>query len=476
MRNKKRELTGMDDGADVVRTALLRAADSVHADAGTIRLADVMLAEASSALPRRGRVVRIAWAVALMALVAAVVASVSLAGTSKGSPAAHGSQSIPPIPHGSLNELALVAPGGAPAGEGSAPSDVDVIDPVSGRVDQYSLGGVSGGTALRWVVEGDVEVLVTDRPAQSSVFVEGKAIAFRPDQPTRPAWSLGPASDVIPSVTAGDVWIVTAPNGDNGIPPSGGPNGQGCTIREESVSGRILTPEYPLDCRRWVVAAVDGGLLSVPGVANADNFLYEPSPDTSPSTDFELQVWNPDRGTVVRTVSDHASFVLQASDRYVEWENLAEFNGSKAVHITDLVTGSTRVFDPKAPKGMVVEGGPVLAPTGPLVAYTLVTPEAAKSLAPSSISVACCVAPVASVEGRLVVEDFDSGATVLARSAPVSSNGTSFTHGDSFLVTTTDDSHVAFIPAWSASAAVTVVATPQPAMFSDAEDFTIAET
>ncbi len=278
---------------------------------------------------------------------------------------------------------------------------------------------------------------------------------------------------MIPSVTPGDVWIVTAPTGNDGIPPSGGPEGQGCAIREETVNGRTLTPAYPLDCRRWIVAAVDGGLLSVPGVENADSFTYEPSPDTSPSTDFALQVWDPDGGTIERTVTDHASFVLQSSDRYVEWQDRTESRGNRSVPITDLMTGITRTFTPKVPKGMVVQGGPFLAPEGPFVAYTVVTPKVAKSLEPSSISIPCCVEPVESGAGRLIVENFETGSTVLNRSAPVSSSGATFTPGDSFLVTTTDPEHVVFIPAWSNSAPATVVSTPQSGIFSDAEDFTI---
>jgi hypothetical protein len=190
-----------------------------------------------------------------------------------------------------------------------------------------------------------------------------------------------------------------------------------------------------------------------------------------------LQVWDPDKGTVVRTVSDHASFVLQVSNRYVEWQDVSELNAnSPSVQITDVVTGATQTFKPKAPKGLVVEGGPFLAPEGPFVAYTVVTPKVAKELAPSSISIPCCVEPVESAQGRVIVEDFKTGARVVNRSAPVSSSGAVFTPGDSFLVTTTDAEHVAFIPAWSPSDPVTVVTTPQPNMYSDAEDFMVVKT
>src|ERR1700722_7363219 len=318
-------------GPDAVSTALRRAADSVSDDAATIRLSDVMHLKSSRVLPRRGRNVRIAWAVAIMALVAAVVVPVSLAGTASesGSPNVHGSEATERIPVGSLNRLVLVGMGGR-SGDGSSPNAVDVIDPVTGTVTDYTMG-LAGDTSFPWVVEGDTKILVSDRPSQSSIYVEGKTFAFRPDQPSMPPWSLGAASDVIPSVTPGDVWIVTAPTGNKGIPPSGGPEGQGCAIREETVNGRNLTPEYPLDCRRWIVAAVNGGLLSVPGVENADSLTYEASLGTSPSTDFALQVWDPHGGTIERTVTDHASFVLQASDQYVEWQDRTEFNGNRSV-------------------------------------------------------------------------------------------------------------------------------------------------
>jgi hypothetical protein len=367
-----------------------------------------------------------------------------------------------------------VAPGGGRDGTGSPPpSSLEVIDPGTGTVDHYRLE-VSGRIDYPWVVEGDVVVVIQDLPSQSTVYVEGTAMAFRPSQPATPAWSLGPASDVIPSVTPGDVWIASAPTGTDGLPPSGGPDGQGCTIREETTGGRSLTPTYPLDCRRWILAAVDGGLLSVPGVANGDSYTYQPSPDISPSTNFKLQVWDPDGDSVVQTVSSHASFVLQASNQYVEWQNPSQLNASPpSVQITDVTTGATQTFKPKAPKGMVVEGEPFLAPLGPFVAYTIVTPNIAKYLAPSAASIPCCVKPVKSAQGHMIVEDYETGAMVLDRNAPVSSSGAAFTLEDSFLVVTTDPEHVAFIPAWSSSAPVTVVTMPQPDIFSDAEDFTI---
>jgi hypothetical protein len=173
-------------------------------------------------------------------------------------------------------------------------------------------------------------------------------------------------------------------------------------------------------------------------------------------------------------VSNHASFVLQASDQYVEWQNASQLNqGPPSVQITDVTTGATRTFTPKAPKDMVVEGGPFLAPVGSFVAYTILTPNIAKGLALGSASIPCCVEPVKSAQGRMIVEDFETGAVVLDRNAPVSSSGAAFTLGDSFLVETTDPEHVAFVPAWSSSAPVTVITMPQPNIFSDAEDFTI---
>jgi hypothetical protein len=447
-----------------------------------IELADVMTPVGSrkrrgttKAIPSRGRNVRITWAVVVMSLVVVVVGSVSLAGTSSRShpPSTHHPGTTPRIPAGSLSDLALVAPGAAYVSQ-TSPSRIDVIDPVTGVVDEYPLE-TSGRVDDPWVVEGDVVVLIDDLPTESSLFVEGTAIAFRPERPTVPAWSLGPASDVIPSVTPGEVWILSSPTGTKGIPPGGGPEGQGCTIREETIAGRSLTPVYPFDCRRWVVAAVDGGLLSVPNVPSNDRTTYRPSTDISPSTDFELQVWDPDGGKVVRTVSDHASFVLRMSNQYVEWQDVEELNNT-SVQITDVTTGATRTFEPEVPKGMVVEDTPFLAPDGPFVGYSLVTPKVANQLARSMHSSPCCVTPVESAEGRVIVDDFETGATVLDREAPVSSSGAEFTQDDSFLVTTTDDEHVAFIPVWSASAQVAIAGTPQPHMYSDAEDFVIITT
>jgi hypothetical protein len=213
----------------------------------------------------------------------------------------------------------------------------------------------------------------------------------------------------------------------------------------------------------------------VPDVPSNDRTTYRPSTDISPSTDFELQVWDPDGGTVVRTVSNHASFVLRMSNQYVEWQDVNELN-STSVQITDVTSGVTRTFEPEVPKGMVVEGTPFLAPDGPFVGFSLVTPKVANQLARSMHSSPCCVAPVESAVGRVVVEDFETGHTVLDRGAPVSSSGAEFTPDDSFLVATMDDEHVVFIPVWSTYAQVFVAGTPQPEMYSDAEDFVIITT
>jgi hypothetical protein len=131
------------------------------------------------------------------------------------------------------------------------------------------------------------------------------------------------------------------------------------------------------------------------------------------------------------------------------------------------------VFKPDVPKGMVIEGEPFLAPEGPFVAFSLVTPKVAKQIQPAFISPPCCVTPVASASGRVVVDDFETGDTVLSRRAPVSSSGAEFAPGDSFVVATADVENVALIPIWSATAPVTVVTTPRPNLYSDAEDFVI---
>jgi hypothetical protein len=46
-----------------------------------------------------------------------------------------------------------------------------------------------------------------------------------------------------------------------------------------------------------------------------------------------------------------------------------------------------------------------------------------KALAPSSASIPCCVKPVESAQGRVIVQNFKTGATMLDRSALVSSSG-----------------------------------------------------
>jgi hypothetical protein len=272
----------------------------------------------------------------------------------------------------------------------------------------------------------------------------------------------------------GAVWLVSEPKvlGGPFAPPR-------CNIREVTVTGRVLSPDYPMDCGRWLIGAVSGGLLSAPDQTNADSFSWNPNPGAEPSSDLDLQVWDPATDRVVRTLAWNAAYVFGASDQYVEWQTKAQQaeanqkDPTASVQLTDVRTGSTRTFTPKADEGMVVEGGPVLSPVGTFVAYSEVTPNEVKLLAGSSISPPCCVEPVASVTGRMIIENFATGEVVLDRVAPVSTEGVMWTTDDSFLVTTTDPEHIAFIPAWSAHVEVTTTGAPIESSFADAEDFTI---
>jgi len=478
-------------GVDVVTIALRRAADSVKPDASSIQLADVLQGsqtpgrqrqkthwrpvkpdwnQGARTPSRRSAALRIAWAALVLALVGGVVASISLTGSPSGShpPASQ------TIPVGHLSQFEVVAPGGGQSSERSPIPPIDVIDPVTGVVHRVQVPGF-GGIKFPWVVEGVVVVTITDLPSGNSAEIGGTAIAWRPGE--RMARSLGRASDVIPSVTPGAVWLVSEHGGDSLASAQ-------CDIREETITDRALSPYYPMDCKRWLIGAVSGGLLSAPDQTNADSFTWDPNPDAEPSSNLDLQVWDPATDRVVRTLARNAAWDFGASDQYVEWQtqdqqtktDQAEANQkdpTAAVQLSDVKNGATRTFIPKVDKGMVVEGGPVLAPVGPFVAYSEVTLKEAKLLAGSSISPPCCIEPVESVTGRMIVENFATGKVVLNRVAPVSSEGVMWTTDDSFLVTTTDAEHIAFIPAWSADAQVTTTGAPIESSFADAEDFTI---
>ena len=347
-----------------------------------------------------------------MALLGVMIASVSLTVFSS----ANHSATIPRIPAGSLVlSLSWLPAVDRRRRESPPPSQIDVIDPETNGVDHYSLGG-SGGIDYPFVVEGDVVVAIEDRPPGNGNLLEGTAKAFMPSQPATPAWSLGSASDVIPSVNPGEVWIATT--------PSGGPD-SGCTIREETTSGRSLTPTYPLDCRRWIIAAVNGGFLSVPNVPSNDRPAYQGRPGQLVRlSDFTLQVWDPYEGTVVRTVSRHASFVLQASNRYVEWQDVSELSepplgsdngrGGQGAVLNDIQT--------KCPQRSGRQRGAVPGTSRSVRRIHGIIPKGSEGTrAVCDVDSPVCVGPVKSAQGLVIVEDFETGAIVLRPDAPVSS-------------------------------------------------------
>jgi len=361
--------------------------------------------------------------------------------------------------------LYVVMPGGGQSSSSSAPKEVEVVDPSAGKIEMYPLK-VSGGIDFPWIVEGSEVVAIQTPSAGNSQLIEGVAWAFRPEDPSQPPLSLGPASDVLPAVTPGDVWLVSAPTGTTGFPPSGGPQGQGCTIREETITGRSVTPSFQMDCRRWLFSAVDGGLLSAPDVVGADRFRYSAQPDVGPSTNYRLQIWDPTNGRVIRTISSHTYEYLTSSDRYVEWESQSEGQdpllgsamppdaGSQSVQITDVVTGKTRRLTIRAPKGLEIEDQPLLDPENPFVVYSFVTPQGAGKLSVDSSISECCSDPVVSVTGWIVIQNFITGQVVLDRRAPVSDSELDFTPNGSFITEATTPNQFSFVPAWSDTAPV----------------------
>lgn len=471
-----------EHGADPVHEALVDAAISVREVALLIDLADITQSALPTIDPRSEqhdrtwipkRKFRIGWALALVVLVFAVVVLFDNNDTTpRPSPETlHKSSGTYVIPKGDLGDLVIVGGVGSQGTEGGSEHPYDIIDPTTGQVSDFEISE-SGMTSYPWVDEGQALVMITDRAGNSSADIEGTAYVVRPGISQV---SLGPASDVLPSITQGVVWIVTSPSGKGGVPPQGGPDGQGCTIREMSITGKRLTPEYPMNCRRWLVDAVDGGLLSVSGVSDANAWTWRRSPAITPSNDFSLQVWNPETNRVERTISNHVSEIDGVSARYVEWSNQRELNDANGtVEITDVSSDATRTFSPSVPDGMRLENQPLLSPDGPLVAYTYVSKSvASKFVASEAISPPCCVTPVVAGSGRLRVDDFLNGKQLLDRQATISNLDASFAGGDSYIVVTSDSDRLLFIPTWSSTSPTTSVETPNSFPFSDAEDFVI---
>jgi len=468
-----------EQARDPVAEALKRTAHSVRHDAASITLEKVMQRRApsktKSASPVGSRVARIGWATLVLALVAGGLTSLVVSSSS---------------PHPdilkSLGQLEVIAPGGfgGPSFE-SISRHIDLIDPATGAVQH--LGEAPGVIKYPWVVDGDKVVMIAGLTGVMHYQPpDGYALAFSLGQ-SPPEKNLGLASNLVASKTRDAVWIETAPTVKAGG-LIGGSQGDVCTIHEVSISGRALTPNYLMDCDRWLIAAVDGGLLTAPNLPGSSGQIWNPTREIWPTRAVDLQVWNPASDRVVRNLASGVRYVQAVSSQYVEWETAIEWGNprewfwqhqSSTVELTNVKTGETRPFTAQAPEGTVVAGTPALAPQGPLIAFTAVSPRDLKRIDIQPIQVAEGILLVRSGYGRLVVKNFKTAGQVLNRSATVSNLSFTWSPDDNFLVVTSAVNRLTFVPEWSNTAPTKTISLPvypdaPGGSYADAEVFAIA--
>jgi len=220
------------------------------------------------------------------------------------------------------------------------------------------------------------------------------------------------------------------------------------------MTGNSLGSVDPVPCNRFISGAVDGGLLSA----------------LEASRDVTLQIWDPARARVVRTIARGVGLVLGTSPTDVIWEA-----DSQRLYLTDLATRKTDRVAVPIPKGYLAWGGPVLASGGPLVAMLMVTPTTKRMIEPpAGPGGPCCKGYSASGSGLLVIYDVATGHLVMTRAVPLSTVADlQWTADDSFVVLNTGESGVAAIPTWSASAPIIRVPTLEEGAFADNQNDTI---
>jgi hypothetical protein len=329
----------------------------------------------------------------------------------------------------------LLAPEGA-GGETNASGAFDVYNLATGTETTRSAN-LHGLADYPWVGIGHYLVGIADI-SLSGLDSTGEAFAL--DNVTGKLVPLGRAYALWAATKVEATWLET--DNDNSSPPSG------CAVHEVTMSGRSLGPPEPLPCNRFIAGIVDGGLLSA----------------REASRDLTLQIWDPAKGRVVRTLARGVGLVLATSPTEVLWES-----DSTGFYLTNVANGRTTRVSVPIPKGDLAWGAPVLASNGPLVATLTVTPATKRKIEqPPGLLGPCCKGYSVSGSGELVIYDVATEHVVMTRPVPLSTvPDLKWTADDAFVVLNTGDSGVAVVPTWSASAPITLVPTLESGAFAD---------
>jgi hypothetical protein len=379
----------------------------------------------------------------VLALVAGLLyAVIGFATTGKYRPAGRTKRTPPllEVPPLLPNNWTIVAPGGTSASLGSPPSSLTVLRGDSHKIVSVPAPPAKGVAAYPWAVNGPYIGAITGAVG-SGVGAVGTAYAFRPgERPVR----LGSASAIYTAAQPSRFWLR-----QNGI-------GGTCSLAEVAVTGKRLTQQLALPCNRWLVAAEPGGFVSVPmpsaalgmdssgGIQTWEFGLggYQPSPESP------LQLWNPLTGNVVRGYAVNPAWIDGVNSQYLVSQSASQ-TSTGTIEVTDLTSGVTHQVDLPMGTDESLLNGPVLAPQGPYLAWTEVTPAKLPSME-SSVSPGCGCAPILTGPGKVRIMDLASGRLVFSRSMTVGSAGAfDWAPDDHYLFVTNGWTTVSVVPTWS---------------------------
>ena len=414
---------------------------------------------------RRRRAGRRSSTVVLMAGMAAAAFLVPLAGGR--------SNSRPGPDQQALGNWLLVAPSNE-GHQSDTPATFDVLSPTTGRLSGVVVERARGLGTYPWIPRGSFLVGVTElrtvhTPGGRDV-EQGEAYAadFRTGGS---AVDLGPAAFALPALRPDAIWLETllrAPDGPTRSDP--------CTVREVTVLGHPLTPTYTFPCTRWIIGAVPGGFLSIPGVGNQNQApLSSSGPTSTPNQSDRLQIWDPATGRVVRTIAPYAADIDGVSNDFVLWRAADGVANAQVGFVTKLSTGETRRFRLPVPDGLVLWPGDYLSQSGSLLAFAAITPATDKRwVAPLAEAEKCCVAPAVPGTGILRVFDAWTDRLVLTRDIAMSSYGRLvWTPDGKFVIATLNTSEVTIVPTWSPTAGIRDIEWPGVHITADAQQFVV---
>jgi hypothetical protein len=212
---------------------------------------------------------------------------------------------------------------------------------------------------------------------------------------------LGPATTAFAGARTGTVWLFL----HRGLIQTGSGTNGFCTVRLESVEGRLLVGPASMPCGTTVLGAVTGGLLLRPHGQPPE--VWYPSDASHPVKLAGFEGESSAGATVVAAGWNQGTILRPFC------------SGPCPFHLFDSATRAGRTFAVQAPSGMSFGSSVSLSPDGRFMALTAISDSAATELEGNQRG---WINGPPSLNADLVVVQVSSGLIALIRAMPGGSN------------------------------------------------------